>query len=75
MAQILGSCTHAGDPEEIQLQLLAATWGPNLQMEDLPLCLSFSLEIYLSNENKSILKKETIPAQIVYFFGGSLCTY
>ena len=47
----LGPCTRVGDPEEdpgpwLQLSsspAIAATWGMNQQMEDLPLCLSSSL--------------------------------
>ena len=53
-------CTCVGDPEEL-LAPDSSHWaarGVNHRMEDLPLCLSSSLYIHLSNKNKYILKKK-----------------
>ena len=65
-ARALGPCTRVGDLEEApgswvwvgSSPTIAAAWGVNHRMEELPLCLSSSLYIWLCNKNKYLLKKE-----------------
>ena len=60
----LGPCTCVGDPEEAPVSWLrigsapavAVTWGVNRWTEDLPLYISSSLYIWLSNNKKKNLE-------------------
>ena len=71
MAQSLGTLHPHGDLDEapgpwFQISSapnIVAAWGVNHQMEDLPLCLSSSLYIRLSNKNKINLKIKSTRAQ------------
>ena len=68
----LGTCTCVGDLEEepgswLRIGTAPAIvfiWGVNHLMEELPLCLSSSLYIWLCNKNKS-LKGITVHSEII----------